>query len=49
VGGDSELQGLGSVEEAFETMKRQQYIIREKVDAPGGGYIYRMGPRAFVE
>jgi hypothetical protein len=47
-GGGRDVEGIGDVTQAFETIKKQQYVERER-EQEGDGYIYRMGPRGWVE
>lgn len=45
-----EVQGVGEVSEAFEKMRKEQYLLREKEESDEGHYfVYSMGPRAYVE
>lgn len=48
----SMVDGVGELDAAFETMKRELYILREKGAVQDDGtftYHYKLGPRAFVE
>lgn len=46
------LAGVGEVGLALERMRKELYVLREKGEAQDDGqssFLYKLGPRAFVE